>query len=568
MTTPPPPPPADQDRLAAECPNTPLVELARIAASRPDLHPLLAVNPSTYPDLLTWLSQSTDPAVQRALQQRNTQTNPNTTQSAAVQTQAVDAVRLPLPGAASAFPSPNNAGPGLTLTIPHGARPRRKPLVVVAAVVVAVLAATTIYATTHNRSSDANVRNLNDLLSPGWANGTSERWRLDIGPYDNAWVSTAGDQLIVARSTASANQELADFAHQETVSFSQVTAYDITGSEPAKQWQTKLTQDAACASSFYICTTTGFWGNYVVVGDTLLASDDGSPTRAPWSDSLATFGIDEDIIFACEKEGYCSGWQHPNISSPKWTSFLSEWTVRDETIDGDIAKWGDRTVAQVKPHQAIDIQSGEVIELHADVDHEQLNSSHLPHLLADGWYFFREETVEDGAFVGTYVIMSAQGDITATIDGSSSDSLSTRALSPMSQWTGEQLRSVLAASDASWSDMWIEVLDEADPNDGITGTFTISNGANSWSGTDSYGVISSIGWHHNERASMCADEKLFVYYTTSDNNVAPNIVYVVPIDDSAITIDRSIASGYLVSPELVVSLDYEEWELVALAPAS
>ena len=45
--------------------------LARIAANRPDLHPTLARNPSTYPELLEWLEYSPDPAVHRALHDRD-----------------------------------------------------------------------------------------------------------------------------------------------------------------------------------------------------------------------------------------------------------------------------------------------------------------------------------------------------------------------------------------------------------------------------------------------------------------------------------------------------------------
>ena len=60
---------ADADRLAASSPSTPAAELAHIAASRPDLHPALATNPATYPDLVDWLRTSPDPAVQTTLTQ-------------------------------------------------------------------------------------------------------------------------------------------------------------------------------------------------------------------------------------------------------------------------------------------------------------------------------------------------------------------------------------------------------------------------------------------------------------------------------------------------------------------
>ena len=51
-------------------PSTPAEVLAAIAGSRPDLHPYLAANPSTYPALLEWLGQLGDPAVDAALQAR------------------------------------------------------------------------------------------------------------------------------------------------------------------------------------------------------------------------------------------------------------------------------------------------------------------------------------------------------------------------------------------------------------------------------------------------------------------------------------------------------------------
>jgi hypothetical protein len=41
-----------------------------IAASRPDLRPLVAANPSTYPDLLQWLGHLGDPAIDAALARR------------------------------------------------------------------------------------------------------------------------------------------------------------------------------------------------------------------------------------------------------------------------------------------------------------------------------------------------------------------------------------------------------------------------------------------------------------------------------------------------------------------
>ena len=56
--------------LAAGDPATSAAELYDLAQKHPEVWPQLAGNPSTYPDLLTWLAQSPDPLVQQALRAR------------------------------------------------------------------------------------------------------------------------------------------------------------------------------------------------------------------------------------------------------------------------------------------------------------------------------------------------------------------------------------------------------------------------------------------------------------------------------------------------------------------
>ena len=68
-----PSPPADDDARAAADPQTPVTELARLAAERPDLHLALATNPATYEDLVRWLASSPDPQIAQAAQARRSQ---------------------------------------------------------------------------------------------------------------------------------------------------------------------------------------------------------------------------------------------------------------------------------------------------------------------------------------------------------------------------------------------------------------------------------------------------------------------------------------------------------------
>lgn len=53
-------------------PSTPLEDLAKLAHEHPELRPIVAANPSTYPDLLAWLRDLGDSAVDAALAERGT----------------------------------------------------------------------------------------------------------------------------------------------------------------------------------------------------------------------------------------------------------------------------------------------------------------------------------------------------------------------------------------------------------------------------------------------------------------------------------------------------------------
>lgn len=73
---------------------TPAVMLAQIAAERPDLRPYLAMNPAAYPELLNWLGQLGDPAVDAALAHRAAQAHPD----------AVSTTPSPVPSSVPGWP--------------------------------------------------------------------------------------------------------------------------------------------------------------------------------------------------------------------------------------------------------------------------------------------------------------------------------------------------------------------------------------------------------------------------------------------------------------------------------
>lgn len=80
----------DEARRLAADPATPLKMLHRLAMENPEVHPLLAQNPSTYPDLLTWLSSRGDPAVNAALARRAVDRAESHAHAPAEDTQAED----------------------------------------------------------------------------------------------------------------------------------------------------------------------------------------------------------------------------------------------------------------------------------------------------------------------------------------------------------------------------------------------------------------------------------------------------------------------------------------------
>ena len=65
-------------------PNTPQVQLHMLAGDHPELRPLIAQNPNTYPELLQWLSEQGDPAIDAALARRSAAAAPETNEFSAV----------------------------------------------------------------------------------------------------------------------------------------------------------------------------------------------------------------------------------------------------------------------------------------------------------------------------------------------------------------------------------------------------------------------------------------------------------------------------------------------------
>ena len=136
MSLPTPASDPDRDAIAATDPATDLGELARIAAERPDLHPLLASNPSTYADLLVWLDQVGGEQVHTALAARREVADSPVAQPARPAPSPPQEAPAPV---APVLTSEAGPAPAVSAAAVPGHRPRRRLLVVGAAAAVVLL---------------------------------------------------------------------------------------------------------------------------------------------------------------------------------------------------------------------------------------------------------------------------------------------------------------------------------------------------------------------------------------------------------------------------------------------
>ena len=290
MTSSPPSPEAfgpDADRLAASSPATPAAELARIAASRPDLHPALAANPATYPDLIDWLRTSPDPAVQTALARR-------TTPPAQPEPAQAEPTKAEAPAqAAGADATPPSAKAG-------GTTPRRilrrRPLAIAAAAlaVVLVLAVGGAFAWTRTHRgnptgapTEATVDASGALLSPEWTSGSHIAWRIDV-PGTNKIVSRADQVLAIGMPSDSEHSSY------------RVIAINISGDTPAQQWSKSL-------PGFPV-----YWGERILAGNQVIDPATGDkiaeiPVYADGHEYESQFWIVGDKLIVCDISDTCTG---------------------------------------------------------------------------------------------------------------------------------------------------------------------------------------------------------------------------------------------------------------------
>ena len=435
---------ADADAVAAASPLTPAAELARIATYRPDLHAVLATNPSTYPGLVDWLRQSEDPEVQAALAARFAHPGaapapppppaaasappPPATASAPVAASAPSSLPALPPGAGTpasgsfAVPGPQTAGypaaasqpapPQPTPAAP--APPRRRisrPVIITVVVLVAVLviSGAVVLGLRLLRGDSANGPT---APSNSWAKGSHRTWKMDIDK--RSMFIGDKDQLVVADM---------DSDYKITT----VTAYDVSGDKPKEQWSADPRTD-----SFYLF----YWGDYVVAGDMLIKADTGKTTDAPWTERPTIVGA---YAFSCDRKDRCTGWSAAKPDQKLWettvsgsSDFQNMPSASGSTYQGD-----GKLIVQASESTWVDVVTGDVYDF-------DTTSSETVFALADGWckYDYKK---------GRFTILSPTGEERESFDGEYPEDVSAAPTLDHPLMSAAELKSLIQDEDVSWA---------------------------------------------------------------------------------------------------------------------
>ncbi len=517
---------ADADRLAASSPATPAAELARIAASRPDLHPALAVNPATYPDLVDWLRTSPDPAVQAALARRTTAPAPatKTKRRTGLPRPAVIAVVvlvtvLVISGAAW-------AGIRFLSSKDHSRRTSRP-----------VTATASAPEPSESPSPGLPEGGL-VAPDPSWADGAHEVWSLERG--ERTSLTTSGDQLFIIKTSA-------DFSRVESVA-----AYSISGSEPEKQWEAQLPDNGGGPIEV--------WGDYLFVGDQLIERSSGRVMEAPWSAGMMFVIAINDTAIACYEKDDCEAWRSSDPFSRAWSATIKDSQRRlgsSRLITRANIYVGDRTILSLSPKMLVDVDTGETFDLSAE-GYMSLAST------TDGWI------ASDASGEGKHTILSPTGEKKGTFSGNNDRDERFGPTLSQERPSSEQYRRYVENGDVSWAELRMSMDRSKVPGDMCPIDITIGNNTIS----DFYRPVDSANCSRYPDALAVSDDKKVVI-AVSDVPLTRHSGIILAawsftgkqeIDFPGLDTKKSLL--HLAGPSLIIASDGVNGKIRAYAPGN
>ena len=547
---------ADADRLAASSPATPAAELARIAAARPDLHPALATNPATYPDLVDWLRTSPDPAVQAALARRTT-AQPEPAQAEQAQAEAsaraADAPASPPPAGAPAPAAKTKRRTGL---------PRPAVIAVVVLVTVLVLsgaawagirflspkdhsrrasrpATATVSAPEPSESPSPDLPE-GGLVTPdpSWADGAHEVWSLDKEEGKGSLL-IAGDQLFVITNNA-------DFTVDS------VAAYSISGSEPEKQWEAQLPDNRGIPIEV--------WGDYIFVDDQLIERSSGRVMEAPWSARVMLVIVINDTAIACYEKDACEAWRSSDPFSRAWSATIKDSQRRlgsSRLITRANIYVGDRTILSLSPKMLVDVDTGETFDLSAE-GYMSLAST------TDGWI------ASDASGEGKHTILSPTGEKKGTFSGNNDRDERFGPTLSQERPSSEQYRRYVENGDVSWAELRMSMDRNKVPGDMCPIDITIGNNTIS----DFYRPVDSANCSRYPDALAVSDDKKVVIAVSDVPLTRHSGIILAAWSFSGQQeiifpgLDTKKSLLHLAGPSLIIASDHVNGKIRAYAPGN
>ena len=561
-----PPPPSnpgatgadtDADRLAASSPSTPAAELARIAAARPDLHPALAANPATYPDLVDWLRTSPDPAVQAALAQRTT-AQPEPTETTPAQAEALtrtaDATANPSTSTAPALAAKTKRRAGLTRstasagsgadadsTASPAPRTRRRPRMgIIAAILVAVLVLAGGAAIAVKKLHGGTGAQATSSAS-GWAGEWRQIWKFDAA--DGRSFTGRGNQLVIFDS--STNSTL-------------ITSYDVSGDSLNKQWETAIEPNPKATG-----VASSYWGNYIIYFGYLIDAVTGEQTPWPWPIDAHPDIIDNYAV-NCDDADQCTAWGSERPHQVLWTKTIpgveERYLLWQNDWAGSIYNQNGTTIVRFGDYTLVNLATGETYPIDVppskyDNTSNQMSEYDSPRVdsLSDGWVF-EKGTVQ--------VLASPTGEAQEIIDNPTNETHDTRYIRTNIQPYAsiEQYRSYLTTGDTSWAEL----------------TATITNNGHykfKIAGSTSKAIRYDDFDNYDEEFILLSDDRsVLILGDIMPSNIegvkSSNINGMWRTDNGRrIELPKQYDHFYMVNPDLIVAQVYSTDEIVAYRPA-
>ena len=300
----------DPDAEALSNPHTPAIELARIAATRPDLHPAIAAHPHCYPALQQWIDQY----------QAATTGSPTPTNTPATNPAPAAGNQAPAAGLAPAnTPAPTTVPATTGTTRPQG--PSRRTInralpLLAGGAALATLSALGTWSLSHYLSEEPQDPTEEEpqtpsgehrtfsisALSPDFARGVTEAWSIkDVDAKDEI-ISAKGDFILILSYEGSPGKE------------SSHLLYPISASGPGtpvtvstSPWKNEYRSGASEFSAHAF-----WWGDSPIWQDRIIDPRNGDATTVPWDMTSHLFlGAVDDSSVLLFKRTPCG----PNICS-------------------------------------------------------------------------------------------------------------------------------------------------------------------------------------------------------------------------------------------------------------